>query len=92
KVTSMVVSGAYLNPPSSLAIRSAAELSQNILIGSFIVGTIPSPEINFLIQTASIAASEAAMYSAFIADITVVVCLELFQSTAPPFKMKTYHV
>nr|GEZ82746.1 retrotransposon protein, putative, Ty1-copia subclass [Tanacetum cinerariifolium] len=57
--------------------------------GSFIVGTIPSPEINFLIQTASIPASEAAMYSASVADITVVLCLELFQSIAPPFKTKT---
>nr|GEZ76123.1 hypothetical protein [Tanacetum cinerariifolium] len=73
-------------------ISRAAELSQNIQIGSFIVGTIPSPEINFLIQTASIAAFEAATYSASVADIVVVLCLELFQSTVPPFKMKTYHV
>ncbi|GKA26098.1 hypothetical protein Tco_0712207 [Tanacetum coccineum] len=79
-VSSMVVSGALLNP-SSLAIRSAAELLHNILIGLFIVGIIPSPEINFLIQTASIAAFEAAMYSASVADIAVVLCLELFQST-----------
>ncbi|GJY02472.1 hypothetical protein Tco_0360624 [Tanacetum coccineum] len=41
---------------------------------------------------AFIAASEAAMYSASVADIAVVLCLELFQSTAPPFKMKKYHV
>ncbi|GKD98505.1 hypothetical protein Tco_1382402, partial [Tanacetum coccineum] len=27
-----------------------------------------------------------------IADIAVVLCLELFQSTAPPFKTKTYPV
>ncbi|GJR68471.1 reverse transcriptase [Tanacetum coccineum] len=39
--------------------------------GSFIVGTIPSPEINFLIQTASIVASEAVMYSASVPDIAV---------------------
>ncbi|GJZ44652.1 reverse transcriptase domain-containing protein [Tanacetum coccineum] len=51
-----------------------------------------SPEINFLIQTAFIAASKAAMYSASVADIGELLCLELFQSTAPPFKMKTYHV
>ncbi|GKG37472.1 hypothetical protein Tco_0447645, partial [Tanacetum coccineum] len=59
---------------------------------SIIVGTIPSPKINFLIQIASIVPSEAAMYSASVADIEVVLCLELFQSTAPPFKMKTYLV
>ncbi|GJY19171.1 hypothetical protein Tco_0390662 [Tanacetum coccineum] len=90
-ISFMVVSDAPLNP-GSLAIRSAAELSQNILIGSFIVGTIPSPKINFLIQTPSIAASEAATYSASVADIAVILFLELFQSTAPPFKMKMYHV
>ncbi|GKC55603.1 hypothetical protein Tco_1083201 [Tanacetum coccineum] len=74
-IWSALVSGAPLNP---LAIRSVAELSQNILIGSFIVGTIPSPKINLLIQTASIAASKAAMHSASVADIAVVLCLELF--------------
>ncbi|GKD21369.1 putative reverse transcriptase domain-containing protein [Tanacetum coccineum] len=35
-------------------------------------------------------ASETAMYSDYVADIAVVLCLELFQSTAPPFKTKTY--
>ncbi|GKG63027.1 hypothetical protein Tco_0638674, partial [Tanacetum coccineum] len=40
------------------------------------------PEINFLIQTASIAASEATMYSAFVADIAVVLCLELFVTSS----------
>ncbi|GKG12243.1 hypothetical protein Tco_0346480, partial [Tanacetum coccineum] len=40
----------------------------------------------------SIAASEAAMYSASVADIAVVLYLELFQSTVLPFKMKTYPV
>ncbi|GKG60626.1 hypothetical protein Tco_0614188, partial [Tanacetum coccineum] len=54
-------------------------------------GPIPSTEINFLIQTASITASEASMYSASVADI-LVLFLELFQSTAPPFKTKTYPV
>nr|GEY50773.1 hypothetical protein [Tanacetum cinerariifolium] len=56
-------------------------------------GYIPMKERLDLNKTqASIAASEAAMYSASVADIAVVLCLELFQSTAPPFKMKTYPV
>nr|GEW13640.1 hypothetical protein [Tanacetum cinerariifolium] len=63
--------------------------SNKLSVGSFIVGTIPSPEINFLIQTASINASKAAIYSASVADTAVVLCLELFQSIAPPFKTKT---
>ncbi|GKE60175.1 hypothetical protein Tco_1510542, partial [Tanacetum coccineum] len=46
--------------------------------------TPPSPSINFLIQTASIDTSAAAMYSAFVEDIAVVLYLALFQSTAPP--------
>ncbi|GKD83488.1 hypothetical protein Tco_1350327 [Tanacetum coccineum] len=78
--------------PSDRNTKSVAELSQYIFKGSFIVGTIPSPEINFLIQTASMAASEAAMYSDYVADIAVVLFLELFQSTAPPFRTKTYLV
>nr|GFB01522.1 retrotransposon protein, putative, Ty1-copia subclass [Tanacetum cinerariifolium] len=43
----------------------------------------------FIYELAFILASKAAMYSASVADIAVVLCLELFQSTAPLFKMKT---
>nr|GEX88161.1 hypothetical protein [Tanacetum cinerariifolium] len=60
-------------------------LSHSISIGLLSDGmTPPSPSINFLIQTASIDASVAAMYSASIEDISVVLCLALFQSTALP--------
>ncbi|GKB51964.1 hypothetical protein Tco_0902717 [Tanacetum coccineum] len=60
-------------------------LSHSISIGLLFDGmTFLSPSINFLIQTASINASVAAIYSASIEDITVVLCLALFQSTAPP--------
>jgi hypothetical protein len=70
--------------PDSLANMIAVELSQYILIGNSIEGITPSPEINFLIQTAYIAASAATMYSASVADIAMVLCFLVFQ-TAPPF-------
>ncbi|GJX07885.1 cullin-1-like protein [Tanacetum coccineum] len=69
---------------SALGYRKGAQISA---LGSFIVGTIPNPEINFLIQTASVPASEAAMYSASVADIAVILCLELFRSTACSFML-----
>nr|GFD34149.1 hypothetical protein [Tanacetum cinerariifolium] len=67
----------------------AAELSQYILIGLFIECITPRSPINFLIQTASVAASEAATYSACAECIAIVVCFLLFQSTAPPLTTKT---
>ncbi|VFQ65914.1 unnamed protein product [Cuscuta campestris] len=42
----------------------APVLSQNYGIGSLMLGTTPSSEMNFFIQTPSFAASAAAMYSA----------------------------
>ncbi|KAK8685909.1 hypothetical protein V6N13_124941 [Hibiscus sabdariffa] len=42
-----------------------------------------------LIQTASFAASLAAMYSASVVESTTVSCFELFQLIAPPFRRKT---
>ena len=50
------------------------------------LGTTPSSVMNFLIQTASLAASDAAIYSAFVVESATVLCFELFQLTAPPFK------
>nr|GEV45023.1 putative reverse transcriptase domain-containing protein [Tanacetum cinerariifolium] len=74
----------------SLVMEIAPKLSHNISIGSLLVGTTPSPSINFLIHTASIAASEAAMYSTFVEYIVIVLCLALFQSMAPPLSINTY--
>ena len=53
------------------------------------LGTTPSSLTNFFIQTASLAASEAAMYSDSVVESAVVSCLELFQLTAPPFNVNT---
>ena len=46
--------------------------------------------MNFLIQTTSLAASEAAMYSASIVESATVSYLELLQLIAPPFKQNIY--
>ncbi|KAL0423488.1 UNVERIFIED_CONTAM: hypothetical protein Sradi_0883600, partial [Sesamum radiatum] len=43
----------------------------------------------FFIQTASLAASKAAMYSASVVESDVVSCLELFQATTPPLSLNT---
>ncbi|GJS63347.1 hypothetical protein Tco_0677911 [Tanacetum coccineum] len=54
-------------------------LSHSISIGLLFDGTtFRSPLINFLIQTASIEASAATMYSAFVEDIAIVLYLALF--------------
>ena len=65
-------------------------LSQYKSTGFDILGIIPNPVMNFLIQKASLAASEAAMYSASIVESVTVSYLELLQLTAPPFKQNTY--
>ena len=53
------------------------------------LGTTPNSVMNFLNQTASLAASDAAIYSASIVESATVLCLELFQLTALPFKVNT---
>ena len=53
------------------------------------LGTTPNPVMNFLIQTASFAASKAAIYSDFVVKSATVSYLELFQLTVPPFKQNT---
>ena len=65
-------------------------LSQYKSTGSDILGTIPNPVMNFLIQIASLAASEVAMYSASVVESSTVSYLELFQLTIPSFKKNTY--
>ena len=62
-------------------------LSQYKSIGRTMLGTTPSSIMNFFIQTASLAASEAAMYSDLVVESAVVSCLELFQPTAQPFNV-----
>ena len=56
-------------------------------IGLIMLGTTSSSVINFLIQTASLAASEAVIYSVSVVELEVVSYLELFQLTAPPFNV-----
>src|SRR5664279_976588 len=74
----------------SLACAIAPELSQYTSNGLDKLGTTPRSIRNFLIHTPSFAASEAAMYSASVVESATVSCLELFQLTAPPFKVNTY--
>ena len=74
----------------SLAWAIAPLLSQYKATGNAMVGTTPRSEMNFLIQTASLAASDAAIYSASVVESAVVLCLQLLQLTVPPFRVKTY--
>ena len=64
-------------------------LSQKRGIGDLTEGITPSWEVNFLIQIAYLAASDAAIYSASVVESAVTLCLELFQLTAPPLQMNT---
>jgi hypothetical protein len=54
------------------------------------LGNTPTSERNFLIQTPSFVASEAAMYSAFVVESATVSYLELFLLAAPPFIVNMY--
>src|SRR5262249_19670106 len=64
-------------------------LSQNNRMGASILGTTSSSVMNFFIQTASLAASAAAIYSASVVESAIVACLEFLQLTAPPLSMNT---
>ena len=64
-------------------------LLQNRSIGFEILGTTPSPIMNFLIQTTSLVASYATIYSVSVVESTTVSCFELFQLIEPPFKQNT---
>ena len=55
-------------PRGSLACAIAPLLSQYKVMGSAMVGTTPSSVMNFLIHTASFAASDAAIYSDTVVD------------------------
>ena len=74
----------------SLACVIATLLSQYNGTGSAANETTPNPIRNFRIQTASFAASAAAMYSASVVESATVSCLEDFQLTAPLFKQNMY--
>src|SRR6266542_1070967 len=73
----------------SLACAMAPLLSQQRFTGHPALGTTPSSIMNFLIQTTSFAASEAAIYSASVVESATVDCLELFQQIAPPLRQNT---
>ena len=55
------------------------------------LGTSPNFEKNFLIQTASLAMSESAMYSPSVIESTIVSCLDLFQLATPLMGIKYTH-
>ena len=74
----------------SFAWAIALLLSHNNGTDSSIEGTTPSSNMNFFIQTASWTTSLAAIYSALVVESATVAYLELFQLTAPPFKVKIY--
>ena len=76
----------------SFARAIAPVLSQKRVIGPDALGITPRSVMNSFIQTASCAASEAAMYSASNVDPATTLCLQLHQLTAPPFKIYTYPV
>jgi len=65
-------------------------LSHNSGIGSSIEWTTPSLDKNVFILTASLATSLATMYYSLVLENAIVACFELFQLTAPLFKVKTY--
>src|SRR3954465_665561 len=70
----------------------APVLSPKIFIGPDALGMTPRSDMNSFIQTPSLAASEAAMYSASHVDPATTLCLELHQLTAPPFNVNMYPV
>ncbi|KAK8690667.1 hypothetical protein V6N13_074198 [Hibiscus sabdariffa] len=53
------------------------------------LGITPNSVMNFLIQTASLAASLVAIYSASVVESATMSCFELFQLTAPPLRQNT---
>ena len=76
----------------SLARAIAPVLSQKSVIGPDALGITPRSVMNSFIKIASCAASEAVMYSASHVDPATMLCLQLHQLTAPPFKIYTYPV
>ena len=63
---------------------------KNNVIGAFSILITPRSERNFLSQTASFAASQAATYSTSMVESAIQDCLILLQLMAPPLKVKTH--
>lgn len=63
----------------SLANRMEPLLLQKISKGSWMEGMTSRSSVNFFIQAASCAASEAIMYYDYVVDCTTMFCLELIQ-------------
>ena len=66
-----------------LAIKTIAELSQNILNGLWIKSTILSLEIKLLSHTPCEVVSKQETNSVFIVEVAVKVCLALLHDTTP---------
>ncbi|KAK2987604.1 hypothetical protein RJ640_009348 [Escallonia rubra] len=93
----------FTKPAPEVAVFSS--MGPNIITRDIIKPDITAPGVNILAawspvatkdtaarSTASFAASEAAMYSASVTESATVACLELFELTAPPFKVsKSLH-
>ena len=73
----------------SLVKATTPSLSQKISIGSFMVGTTPRSPTKFFFHIASFDALLNAIYSDSHVELATVSCLELFQVTVPPFRVKT---
>ncbi|KAJ0796430.1 hypothetical protein HanRHA438_Chr04g0176191 [Helianthus annuus] len=58
-------------------------------MGFMILGTTSRSVMNFFIQAASFAASDATMYSDSVVESATTLCLELFHETAPPLRVNT---
>jgi len=71
-------------------MKTAAELSQYILIGLEIESTTLSPDMKLFNQTPCDVASKHDTNSASIVEVAVNVCFVLLQDTAPPASIKTY--
>ena len=81
----------YLWLRGSLELATVPLLSQYRVMDKFMFGTTSKSCRNFLSQTASFAASQAAMYSTSIAESAMYHCLMLRHTTAPPFRVNTDH-
>ena len=66
-------------------------LSEYRTTRSTMLETTHSSMMNFLTQIASFIALDVEMYLASVVESVVVTCLELFQLTTPPFRVKIYH-
>src|SRR3954466_6472699 len=82
----------FLRNLSSFSRAIAPVLSQKRVVRSDALGMTPRSVMNSFTQTASCAASKAAIYSASHVDPATTLCLQLHQLTAPPFKIYTYPV